>query len=166
MSVRFFANAVIAVLTAISWPAFAQDMRAVEMLKSKGFQRCAGSTGDVTEFIYDKDKFGFVNMWNVAQTDRRSAMTVTSKQYSDGRAITVVSTAPNVAGSCDSSFTQVLVADESCTKVRETTFKDWKYWDEVDGLPFYEDPTSKNVVVTLNPFKGACLVIKTGILFF
>lgn len=166
MWIRFVGIVVMCTFGGLSALAFAQDTRPIEMLKSKGFQRCAGSIGPVTEFIYGKDSFGFVNIWNPAQADSRAAVTVTSRQYTDSRGISVITASPNVAGSCDSSFTQILLAEESCTKMRETTFKEWKFWEEVAGLPFYEDPTSQNVVVALNPFKGACLVIKTGLLFF
>jgi hypothetical protein len=54
---------------------------------------------------------------------------------------------------------------ETCAKLRDTTFKEWKYYSDLGTNPMYEDPTSDSVVVTLANTADGCLIIKTGLLF-
>jgi hypothetical protein len=144
----------------------AQDARAVEVLKSKGFTTCAESLSTITEFLYEKESFAYLSQWNEQDTDRHTALTLTSKPYSDGTSLAAITTTQTPAGTCDMTFTQIFVFGQSCTSLREKTFADWKYYGELEGIPMYEDPTAGSVVVVLAPFKAAsCLVVKSGILF-
>lgn len=149
-------------------PAYAQekDYRSVEALKSLGVRSCANTISAMTKFMYDKDDFAYLNIWNKDATDKHMSSTLTSKPYAEGTSIATLAVASTSAGSCDANFVQLFVVKESCPKLRDTTFKDWKYYAELGETPMYEDPTSPSVVVALASFQGGCLIVKTGVLFF
>ena len=146
----------------------AQDVRAAQDLKEKGFTTCAESLNTVTRFLYEKESFAYLVRWNEEDSDRHTALTLTSKPYSDGTGFAAITNTQTTSGTCDATFTQVFVVEQSCTSIRETTFQDWKYYGELGGvgIPMYQDPTTTNVVVVLAPFKTtSCLILKSGILF-
>ena len=137
------------------------------MLKDKGFKKCADATTAITGFVYKKETFAFLNLWNQSDPDRHAAITLATKTFPDvGPTFTTITAVPNAAGTCDGTFTYILVSESACAVIRETVFKEWKYYGEINGTPIYEDPTSANVVVTLAQMKSVCLVAKSGSLFF
>lgn len=148
-------------------PAFTQDKdyRAVEALKKLGVRSCAGAVQTVTKFMYDEDDFAYLNTWNQDQTDRHTTLTVASKNYTDGSSVASIAVSPTTSGTCDANFTQLTMVKETCAKLRDTTFKEWKYYSDLGTNPMYEDPTSDSVVVTLASTADGCLIIKTGLLF-
>ncbi|SRR5258708_1226376 len=159
-------KAIIAVFAcAVAVVAHAQDTRAVEMLKQKGFVKCADRLARVTEFLHGKSTYAFLNVWNSAAPDTHAAATTTGRNYADGPGYAFITSVP-VASGCDATFTQIFLADDTCTKVRETVFEKWKFFSDLAGGAVYEDPTTSNVNVILSPVKSGCLVVKTGILFF
>lgn len=145
--------------------AHGQDTRAADGLKERGFTRCAPVVSTLTQFVYNKDTFGFINLWNAQRPNQHSTQTITAKEYSDGVSFAVIAGIPQIAGGCDGQAVQILLNPESCAKTRDVTFKDWKYYSDIAGTPIYEDPTSSNSNAILYPFKGACLIIKTVTLF-
>jgi hypothetical protein len=148
-------------------PAFTQDKdyRSVEALKKLGVSTCAGAVSTITKFMYDEDDFAYLNTWNEDKTDRHTTLTVASKNYSDGSSVASIAVSPTTAGTCDANFTQLTMVKETCAKLRDTTFKEWKYYSDLGTNPMYEDPTSDSVVVTLANTADGCLIIKTGLLF-
>jgi hypothetical protein len=69
-------------------------------------------------------------------------------------------------GTCDASFTLVMPFTEGCTRIRQTTFKDWPFYsDKLAGISVYEDPNIPTVSLALQPFQGGCLAVKTGLFF-
>lgn len=160
----FGAIAIYLVLT----PASAQekDYRSVEALKSLGVKKCASAISTMTKFIYDKDDFAYLNTWHKAGPDKHMSLTTTAKPFSDGTSIAAIAASPTSDGACDTNFVQIFVINESCPKLRDTTFKEWKYYADLGGTPTYEDPTSESVVASLASFQGGCLVVKTGMIFF
>jgi len=160
-------SAIVAICISLT-PAYAQDKdyRAVEALKSQGVRSCVSAISSVTKFIYDEDNFAYLNTWNKESTDKHMSLTLTSKPYSDGTAVAAIAASPTPAGTCDTNFIQFFVVNESCPKMRDTTFKDWKYYADLGGTSMYEDPTSDSVVVALASVKGGCLIVKTGMVLF
>ena len=120
----------------------------------------------MTKFIYDKDDFAYLNTWHKASPDKHMSLTTTAKPYSDGTSIAAIAASPTADGTCDTNFVQVFVINESCPKLRDTTFKEWKYYADLGGTPIYEDPTSESVVASLASIQDGCLVVKTGMIFF
>lgn len=145
----------------------AQDRRAIEQLAEKGFVRCAKATGNVLEFLYEKQSFAYLNTWNSGNPDRHIASTLTSRPYADGHGFASVVTAPSASGACDAAFTQLVALASTCSQVQESSFKNWKATGELGGIPIYADPSAPSVVVMLLPTTAAsCLVVKSGVLFF
>jgi hypothetical protein len=75
------------------------------------------------------------------------------KDDSDGTGFAAITTTQT----CDATFTQILIFEQSCASLRETTFQDWKSLRELEGIPVYEDPTAASVVIVLAPFKATLL---------
>jgi hypothetical protein len=149
-------------------PAYAQekDYRSVEALKSIGVNKCASAISAMTNFIYDRDDFAYLNAWHEASPDKHMSLTTTVKPHVDGTTIAAIAASPTANGTCDTHFVQVVVINESCPKLRDTAFKEWKYYADLGGSPTFEDPTSESTFATLASIQGGCLVVKTGIIFF
>lgn len=147
-------------------PAQAEDYRSVAALGKLGVSQCLGTIARMTKFMYDADDFSYLNTWHKDDPDSHMTMTLTGKPYSDGNSLATVATAPAADGSCDASFTQLFVFADSCAKLRDSTFKEWKYFSDLGEVPLYEDPTSDSVVVALANLQSGCLVVKAGLLFF
>ena len=151
-----------ACLIVLAAAANAQDRRAVQQLEEKGFVSCAKSASSVLEFLYEKNSFAFLNTWNQADPDKHAA----AMRTTDGHTFASVITTPNAAGTCDAAFSQIFPASEPCPKILETTFKAWKRYGELAGIPVYVDPTTPSVTVILVQTSGtSCLIMKSGMLF-
>lgn len=148
--------------------AFGEDAEyaSVAQLKAKGFVKCSGSQSTVTKFVYAKENFEYLNLWNANHPDTHMATTVTSRKFSDGSGVAVITTTPTASGECDSNLVQIFYSAESCSQLRETTFKEWKFFNDLGGTPVYDDPTAENVSVVLAPNNNGCLVVKYAALFF
>jgi hypothetical protein len=151
---------------AVKEPAGEKDFRAVEELKVKGFNSCADTVGLVLKFLNKRDDFAFRNTWHEKSANAHTASVFTIKSYGDGNSYASVNTSPRPDGGCDAGFTQVFFFYESCTTMRDSSFKDWKFYMDFGNVPVYEDPTSKNVVIALAPLVNGCLVLKSGTFYF
>jgi hypothetical protein len=144
-----------------------KEFRAVEALKSSGFKACAEIFGEVLKFLHKRDDFAYINTWNEKKSaDMHTASIFTVKTYSDGNSYASVTVSPRANGGCDAGFTQVFFFFEACSIMRDTSFKDWKLNMEYNEVSIYEDPTSKNVVISLTPTANGCLVVKNGTFYF
>jgi hypothetical protein len=144
----------------------AKEYRAVESLKSKGFKACADTATSVMKFLHKTDDFAYLNTWNVKEADTHAASVFTVKPYSDGNSYASMTAQVRADGGCDAAFTQIFYFAETCPKLRDTTFKDWKFYMDLGGVPVYEDPTSTTVVIALAPAGNGCLVLKNGTFYF
>lgn len=142
------------------------DYASIAQLKEKGFTKCAGSQAATTKFLYPEEDYAYLNVWNAGHPDTHMATTVTSKKFTDGSGVALITTTPTASGECDSSLVQVFYSAESCTKLRETIFKKWKFFNDLGGTPVYDDPTTDNISVVLAPNGDGCLVVKYAALFF
>lgn len=141
--------------------------RSIEALKSLGVRRCVAALTVMTTSLYEKEDVAYLNTWNKDDTDKHIVSSLTAKPYSDGTSIAALSASPTPSETCDTHFVQVFVLKDSCAKVRETAFKEWKYYSDLGSTPLYEDPASSSVVAALSAVQGGgCLVFKTGVLFF
>jgi hypothetical protein len=165
----FRAAAVGVLAVALAWAqgvaAQEKDNQAVEAAKQLGFRTRAKTVSVLTDFIYGKDSFSYVNTYNTKEIDRHALLMLTSKPYSDGTSVAAVTTSPTPAGTCDGTFVQVFMIAESCPKLRDTTFQQWKYYMDLGGVALYEDPSSDSLVVALASVPSGCLIVKTGMIF-
>lgn len=160
LAIFFFESSVMAVA------ANEAEYRSIEALKAQGVNRCAGAMSTITKFLYEVDNFAYLNQWNKGKPDQHSSQSLISKKYSDTVSISSITSSPTTDNSCDTNFTQVLVSSDSCAKLRDTLFKDWKYYHDLEGTAIYEDPTTESVSLTLTAIENSCLIVKTGLLFY
>jgi hypothetical protein len=165
----FQERAVKTVLLIISLAISTQAMSADEkdytaMLRDKGFKYCAASLNNVANWLIDHDGM-VISQWNEVNAEGHVGTMIGSKRYSDGNAIMYLNGIKTSNEGCDITFTQVIPTDSSCTDLREKAFKEWKYFHDLMGIPVYEDPTSANVSMMLQPIGTGCVITKTGVLF-
>ena len=149
--------------------AFAEDKEVVTQsaiqLKQKGFVACAHAVDDIANFLFQSD-FAYLNLWNQSNVEKHSVLVTGAKSYAVGKSILTVTATETQIGTCDASFTLVMPFPEECSKIRQTTFKDWPFYsDKLAGISVYEDPKFPTVNLALEPFQGGCLAVKTGLFF-
>ena len=153
----------------LAHPANAEDKEVVTQsaiqLKEKGFVACAHAVDDIANFLFQSD-FAYLNLWNQSNVEKHSVLVTGAKSYAVGKSILTVTATETQVGTCDASFTLVMPFPEECSKIRQTTFKDWPFYsDKLAGISVYEDPKFPTVNLALEPFQGGCLAVKTGLFF-
>jgi hypothetical protein len=153
----------------LTHPANAEDKEVVTQssiqLKQKGFVACAHAVDDIANFLFQSD-FAYLNLWNQSNVDKHSVLVTGAKSYAVGKSILTVTATETQVGTCDASFTLIMPFPEECSKIRQTTFKDWPFYsDKLAGISVYEDPKFPTVNLALEPFQGGCLAVKTGLFF-
>jgi hypothetical protein len=134
-------------------------------LKENGFKACAHAVDDIGHFVFRGD-FAFLNLWNQTNVEKHSVLVTGAKTYSVGKSLLTITATETQAKTCDASFTLVIPFPEECTQLRQTMFKEWKFYsDKLDGIAVYEDPSTPTVNLSLEPFQGGCLAVKTGLFF-
>jgi hypothetical protein len=134
-------------------------------LKKNGFNACAHAVDDIGHFVFHGD-FAYLNLWNQTNMDKHSVLVTGAKTYSVGKSILTITATESQVNTCDASFTLVMPFPEDCTQLRQTTFREWKFYsDQLDGISVYEDPSTPTVNIALQPFQGGCLAVKTGLFF-
>lgn len=156
-------------IACLSQTAYAEDKEVVTQsaiqLKEKGFVACAHAVDDIASFLFQSD-FAYLNLWNQSDIKKHSALVTGAKSYAVGKSILTITATESQVGTCDASFTLVMPFAEECTRIRQTTFKDWPFYsDKLAGISVYEDPNIPSVNLALEPFQGGCLAVKTGLFF-
>lgn len=134
-------------------------------LKENGFKACAHAVDDIGHYVFRGD-FAYLNLWNQTNLDKHSVLVTGAKTYSVGKSMLTITVTESQVKTCDASFTLVIPFPEDCAQLRQTTFREWKFYsDQLDGISVYEDPSTSTVNVSLQPFQGGCLAVKTGLFF-
>ena len=136
----------------------------VEQAKQNGFTTCAGQVDKVANHVIGDSEHGALSTWSKRDTDKKMFNSMAVSKYSDGHSVGVISTSQSVAGGCDSSYTTVFHWDKSCSAMRETTFKEWKYYTEVGGLTVLENE-SGSVNKILMPAGEGCVTVTTEVVY-
>jgi len=156
-----------ALLLSVAATAGAEEIsRAIQQGIDKGFKTCAPSLDAFVKHVHSDDsKYAHLGTWSKADADRRLFNTLTIQPYADGASFAVFSGVRGLSGNCDAAMTQVLpVLGSSCTSLRETTFKTWKYLQDLGGVPIYEPVGDESTSVLLAPLgTSGCLVIKNAV---
>ena len=134
-------------------------------LKEKGFKACAHTVDNIANFVFQSD-FAYLNLWNQTNVDKHAVLVTGAKTYTVGKSILTITATESQVGTCDASFTLVMPFPEDCTRLLQTSLKEWKFYsDKLDGISVYEDPSTPTVNLSLEPFQGGCLAVKTGLFF-
>lgn len=141
------------------------ETQSAAQLKENGFEACAHVVDDIGHFAFRSD-FAYLNLWNHTNVDKHSVLVTGAKTYSVGKSLLTITATETQVKTCDASFTLVIPFPEDCAQLRQTMFKEWKFYsDKLDGISVYEDPSAPTVNLSLQPFQGGCLVVKTGLFF-
>lgn len=143
----------------------AENTDYASILKENGYTYCAKVINEVTNWLMGQDASA-VGLWKQSDADNRIGGLLASKRYPDGSTVMTVNAMKTASGGCDAFFSWVLPSEMSCPSIREKTFKDWKFYMDLAGVPIYDDPTTSNVQVSLIPSQSGCIVNKTGVLFY
>jgi hypothetical protein len=150
----------------LAMPAYAEDQADFAAnMREKGVTQCAPAVNIVANWLNDKQGQP-LSLWHQTAPNAHAAMLTVGRKYTDSTGLANITASPLADGGCDVTFAQTLATGETCTSLRETTFKKWAYTGEIAGLPLYDDPTTSNVTVTLLAQGTSCVIVKTGILFF
>lgn len=138
---------------------------ALQDLKKAGVTRCSEATEKTLTYLDEEHQSAYLTQWNETAANEHSTLLTLARTYDDTTAMATV-TVTKVASGCDVTFTQIFSLSESCAKLRDTSFKDWKFYHQLAGAALYEEQTSRNLTVSLVPQPSGCMVTKMGILFF
>lgn len=149
--------------------AFAEDRKTEtesgQQLREHGFKACAHAVDDIAHFVFQSD-FSYLNLWNQTNIDKHSVLVTGAKSYSVGKSLLTITATETQVRTCDASFTLVMPFQQECKALRDTVFKEWKFYsDKLDGIAVYEDPSTPTVDLSLEPIPGGCLAVKTGLFF-
>ncbi len=135
--------------------------KAVQQGYDHGFHDCARALDFYVRFVHKDDLYADLGQWATTLPNNKMFSSTTSAPFPGGNAITTFSASKNTAGKCDVTFTEVFYSQESCLKIRENTFKDWKYYRDLAGSAVLEDSTDvgDDIILTNTP-NNTCLVVK------
>lgn len=166
---RLIACIAAAAIVAPSFSLHAEDAsRAVKQGMDKGFSTCAPSLDALVKRVNTNDtQYSHLGVWAKVDPDSHVFDTTTIQKYSDGTQIVAFSGVKNALGKCDLVMTQVLpVMESGCAALRETAFKEWKFLQEISGVPLYERPDSPAETAMLSPLgTTGCLILKRYVSF-
>ncbi|AGI23143.1 hypothetical protein ACYCAX_19215 [Pseudomonas sp. MT3] len=150
------------VATAIALALVMQNcLAATEVTKAaqnSGIKSCLEQLRGVSDFVIGKSDHGTNSVWNTAQPNKRLFETFSVKKYSDAYSQIIMTASPNSAGKCDLSSNETMVMRGSCMKIRETTFKDWKYIGSILNTAVIENTNKVSVFLTPQLDDSVCLV--------
>ena len=136
--------------------------RAVQQAYDAGFRDCAPTLDRFVRFIHEDDtQYGFYGIWSKDAPNASMFSTTTTEITPAGNMVTTFSAVKNNSGTCDVSVSTTVVSTSSCAAIRESTFKDWKFYGDLNGSSIYSDPTSQgdDVILTNIP-NNYCLLVK------
>jgi len=154
---------------AVAAPAYAAPpkVRGLKDIYAAGFKDCIGPMEKFVTFVHDDDDaYAYLGVWSQTKPNGEMATIMTSEGYSDGQSIATI-TAVKTASGCNVSLTQAFVVpSQTCPTVRDETFKEWKFYSDLNGATLYEDPTTPNGNVALTPIgKTGCMIVKSLVAF-
>ncbi len=132
--------------------------------KTFGATTCIAEIKAIDKFL--NEKAGANGAWTGAAKDnpeKRIYAALNIRAFNDGTwGYDAVSVSPGVQG-CDGTLVRIVTfPNKSCTSVRETTYKDYKYSGDLTGKAIYEDGSVKAVLEDLT---GSCIAIRYETLF-
>ncbi len=142
--------------------------RVETQLAEKGFKKCGPSIGKAVRWVHgDDSKYRFITTWGTKNPDNSIALVTTTYAYTDSTMLTTFTASPDASGGCTVTSSQILPFATSCTALRETTFKDWKFIFDMGATAAYERDQEKSLTSYLTPTPGGgCMVLKQVVFFY
>jgi hypothetical protein len=151
-------------------PAYAAPpkVRALADIHKAGFKDCIEPMARFVTFVHDDDDaYAYLGVWSQEKPNTEMATVLTSEGYTDGHSLATITAVKTANGACNVTLTQAFVTPEqTCPRVRDESFKEWKFYSELNGATLYEDPTTPNGNVAMTPVgKTGCLIVKNLVAF-
>lgn len=135
-----------------------------EHATKNGFITCQKTVEKIANFLISDTNNGALSTWNSKTPDSRIFNSQVALKYSDGHSVAILNVAPVKNGKCDGSYTKIFANEKSCSVLRETTYKDWKFYEEIGGLITLQNKSGA-VSVVLLPSQTGCVSIHTEVVY-
>lgn len=135
-----------------------------DQAQNAGVRACQRVIEGITKFVVKDNKHESLSVWNSKTPDSRLFNSQIVVDYTDVQSLAIINVAPTRTNKCDSTYTTVFATEKSCVVMRETLFKDWKFYGEIGGLVTLE---SKSGVLTkiLMPAGSGCVAVTTEVAY-
>ena len=117
------------------------------------------------KYVHEDDAaYSHLGTWS---KDKPNGEMFNSLTAAPGVGVTSLTAVRTAAGTCDTLITQMVpVPNQGCEAVQKASFKDWKYFSDLGGVPVFEDPTSANInVLFVSLTKKSCLIVKHAVFY-
>lgn len=135
-----------------------------DQAQKNGVLACQQTVESIANFVVKDNPHASIATWSKTNPDSRMFGAQISVRYSDGNSVAVLSAAPTRAGTCDGYYTTIFTDEKSCSVMRETTFKDWKFYGETAGLIVLENE-SGGLSKILLPSGTGCVAITSEMVY-
>lgn len=141
--------------------------RLTQSFVENGHKACSKDLDKAVKWVHEDDtRYGMHYVWNKDIPDKRTAIGITSESLGDGTSmVTAFTSTLDSTNKCSISAVSVFYFPKSCTSVRESAFKGWKFGGEIASTSVYEsDDGSINGYLTSTP--GGCQVVRKYIAYY
>lgn len=162
----------VVIFSLFSQLAFAEEKipklsRAAQHLYDRGFKSCSADLDKSVKWVHDDDNnYGLHGVWNEKTPDLRMGVVTTSEPYSDASGVTTFFATKDASGKCTVAGTTSMYFDKTCTSIRETAFKTWKFVGDISTTSIYTLGEDASLDAYLTPAKGGCLLIRRFTLYY
>lgn len=129
-----------------------------------GFKSCHKTVEKIAKYVVNEGEHGAISTWNNKTPDSRIFNSQVVRKYTDGHSLVILNIAPIRDGKCDATYTSMFEHNKSCNVLRETSLKNWKFYQEVGGLVSLEN-SEGTVSTILMPIKNGCMTIMTEVVY-
>jgi hypothetical protein len=142
--------------------------RLAQQLFDAGHKTCASDLDLAVKFVHEDDgRYAMHGVWDKTSPDRRTALSVSSVPYEDGGGmVTTFTSTLDASGKCSITATQAMFLSKTCSGVRETVLKDWKFKGELASSTVYQEEGGGNLSIYLTPASSGCLLVKRYVAHF
>jgi hypothetical protein len=140
------------------------DTVPAEQAAKSGFTSCQKTVEKLAKHIIGDSENGALSTWHNKTSNSRIFNSQIILKYSDGNSVAILNVAPTKSGKCDGSYTRTFTHEKSCAVLRETLYKDWKFYGEIGGLVTLEN-SGGSVSTILLPFQTGCVTTQTEVVY-
>ena len=159
---NFLVGAIMLAVILITNQAKAEDDTMVQQARKTGVVKCLPSLQGFGKYLElsSVPDFSTNNLFYTKDTDSRLYTSLMIKQYNDGSTSFATVTVSPYENSCDSLLQQIFTSNTSCTEMRETTLKSWKYATTIKDVTKLINEKG-DISFYLKPVGSGCVALKT-----
>lgn len=137
--------------------------RGVNGLIETGLERCAIRLNEIVKSeLNNDDSYGFITQPS-ATPNKNGSTLITAEDFSDGSVVRTFHVVPDAGGGCSILAHLLFISSESCAKLRDVSFSEWKLYLDLGASTAYQqkvNPSSNSSVVLTRVDKGGCAASK------